>query len=102
MRLFPGSYHELTKEPNNDKLFEATLRFMGERLVGKAPNEAKAAPFGIFVYEAVNYYKPRPLLRRRKFWAFLLGLLYLVTGFVLALSRSKKRLLLTWPQLLKK
>lgn len=30
-----GSYHELTKEPNNQVIFEATLKFMGEQLIGK-------------------------------------------------------------------
>lgn len=37
MRLMAGSYHELSKEPNNNVLFETSLQFMGERLVGKAP-----------------------------------------------------------------
>ena len=40
-----GAYHELTKEPNNHVLFEASLTFMGERLVGKAPG-TPAKPFG--------------------------------------------------------
>ena len=37
LRLMAGSFHELSKEPNNAVLFEASLKFMGERLVGKAP-----------------------------------------------------------------
>ena len=34
LRLMAGAYHELSKEPNNHVLFEASLKFMGERLVG--------------------------------------------------------------------
>lgn len=35
LRLMAGSYHELSKEPNNNVLFEASLKFMGDRLVSK-------------------------------------------------------------------
>lgn len=101
MRLMAGAYHELSKEPNNGVLFESALKFMGERIVGKAPG-IPAKPFGQFKHDQVKYYKATPLLKKRKFWIFLLGLLYLVIGFVLALMRHKKRLLLTWPKLLKK
>ena len=41
VRLLAGSYHELTKEPNNDVLFESTLKFMGEQLIGKKGPAAK-------------------------------------------------------------
>ena len=37
MRLMAGAYHELGKEPNNAVLFEASLQFLGDRIVGKAP-----------------------------------------------------------------
>ena len=42
LKLIPGAYHELAKEPNNDALFESALRFMGERL------SSSAKPFGQF------------------------------------------------------
>ena len=45
IKLMMGAYHELTKEPNNHVIFEASLLFMGERLVGKAPG-TPAKPFG--------------------------------------------------------
>ena len=45
LRLMVGAYHELTKEPNNATLFDASLSFMGERLVGKAPG-TPVKPFG--------------------------------------------------------
>ena len=54
IRRLPGAFHELSKEPNNDKLFESSLKFMGERLIGKAPG-AKATPFGTFAHGLVKY-----------------------------------------------
>ena len=101
MRLFAGAYHLLAKEPDNHKFFEATLRFMGERLVGKAPQPTPAKPFKFFDHATVKYYKPTPLIKRRKFWVFLLGLLYIAIGVIFALGRHKKRFLITWPKLLK-
>ena len=38
LRLMAGAYHELSKEPNNHVLFEAALKFMGERLTDKTTN----------------------------------------------------------------
>ena len=32
LKLMPGAYHELTKEINNHFIFEASLKFMGDRL----------------------------------------------------------------------
>ena len=32
-RLIPNAYHELAKEPNNHIVFEAGLKFMGDRLL---------------------------------------------------------------------
>ena len=66
LRLMAGSYHELSKEPNNEILFEASLKFMGERLTGKAPG-TPAQPFGAFKHELVKYYKTVPLIKKRKF-----------------------------------
>ena len=103
IRLMAGAYHELSKEPNNNVLFETSLKFIGERLIGKTSTDSivPAKPFGIFKHETVRYYKPRPLLKRRKFWAFVLLLAYLAIGAILALSRHKARLLVIWPRLLK-
>ena len=58
LKLMPGSYHELTKEPNNHILFEAALNFMGERLYGSSnsPNSDKAKPFGEFKPSLVKYW----------------------------------------------
>ena len=86
MRLMAGAYHELSKEPNNNVLFETALKFMGDRLANTA--QAPAHPFGAFNPESIRYYKPRPLIKKRKFWAFLLmGLAYLLIGLILAISR---------------
>jgi len=89
----------LSKEPNSNVLFEASLKFMGERLVGK-PTEAAAQPFGQFKHEMVRYYKPRSLLRRKKFWLYILVVGYFVLGLIFTLGRKQKRFLLTWPKLL--
>ena len=43
LKLVPGAYHELAKEPNNDALFEASLKFIGERI-----SQGSAKPFGQF------------------------------------------------------
>ena len=98
LRLVPGAYHELSKEINNHIVFETALQFMGERLAGKGG--AKATPFGQFDHKLVKYYKPRPLIKRRKFWLILLAILYLALGYIFAAARKQKRFLLTWPKLL--
>lgn len=41
LKLIPGAYHELTKEPNNHIVFETCLKFMAQRLQ-PGPNCAKA------------------------------------------------------------
>ena len=92
----PGAYHELSKEPNNHFMFEASLRFMGERLADK---EAVSAPkpFGKFMEQIVRYYRHRPLVQRRKFWIFILAILYFIIGFFIARKLRLKRKILTWP-----
>ena len=97
LRLMAGAYHELTKEPNNNVLFEASLKFMGDRLVASGTDSATQS-FGIFKHESVRYYKPRSLLQRKKFWLYILVVTYFVIGFLLALNRKRKMLLLTWPK----
>ena len=98
VRLMAGAYHSIIKENNNDVLFEATLHFMGERLDGKVLGQP-AKPFGAFdpSSPAIKYYKPKPLIRKKRFWMFLLVLIYLVIGLIKAKKAGMKRLLLTWP-----
>lgn len=98
VRLMAGSYHSTIKEPNNDVFFESTLNFMGERLDGKVLGKP-AKPFGAFVKgnPAVRYYKPVPATRKKRFWIFLLVIIYLIVGFIKARRFGMKRLLLTWP-----
>lgn len=94
MKLMPGAYHELTKEPNNAFIFEAALKFMGERLADR--NVTK--PFGEFNHQLVKYYKPRPLQRRYKL--IILAALYLFIGVIIAILRRQKNSILAWPRLL--
>jgi len=88
----PQAFHELSKEPNNHILFEATLKFMGERVTGKAG--AAAQPFGAFKPDIVKYYSP---VKKRKFWRYLIVLAYLIIGFIFARKFNLKRKILTWP-----
>ena len=97
LRLMAGAYHELTKEPNNNVLFEASLKFMGDRLFAKGP-EGSAQSFGVFKHETVRYYKPRSLLQRKKFWLYILVVGYFIVGLLLAFIRKKKMLLIAWPK----
>ena len=102
VRLMAGSYHCTIKEPNRDVFFEACLSFMGERLDGKVQG-SPAEAFGLSVPPlAVNYYKPRPIGKRKKFWLLLLILAYLIVGFILAKKHGMKRLVLAWPSILRK
>ena len=99
MKMMAESYHELTKEPNNNELFEHCFKFMGDRLTGKGAPAAKA--LGDFDHRIVKYRYRKPLLKRKKFWFFILVLLYFVIGLILAKGRGKKRLMLTWPNILR-
>ena len=91
-RLMPSAYHELTKEPNNHIMFDASLKFMAQRL-----QEAK--PFGQFNIKDVKIAKKVPLYKRRRFWVLLL-VLYLLIGLLVSIIRRQKRLFLSWPALL--
>ena len=91
-----GAYHCTMKEPNKDILFEAVLSFMGERLDGKVQG-SPAKAFGAFKPATVKYYKPRALVKRKKFWLFLALLAYLLIGLYMAKKRGMKRLLVAWP-----
>ena len=96
-----GAYHELSKEPNNGTFFETSLRFMGERLIGKAPG-VPVKPFGQFKHAEIKYYKPRPALKKKRVWFLLLIMAYLLVGLICAIIKAKKRLFITWPRLLKR
>ena len=81
MKLMPGAYHELTKETNNHFIFEAALKFMGERLADRQVTK----PFGQFKHQLVKYDKPRQTRKRNKL--ILLLVFYLVVGLVIAIIR---------------
>ena len=83
-----GSYHELSKEPNNHVLFEESLKFMGERL-------GPAKPFGQFKHELVKYWKPQRMSKKVKL--LLLLACYILIGLIAAIARRRKNLLLSWP-----
>ena len=101
MRLMPGAMHETTKEPNNHIAFEAALKFMGDQIIGvKGAPPAKA--FGWYNHKLTKYYKNRSILTRKRFWIFLLIVAYFTIGFIIAIIRRKKRMLFTWPKMLKK
>jgi len=92
IKLMVGSCHELTKEPNNHVLFEAVLRFMGERV-------PKAKPFGEFKGKRdVKAPKNVPWWQSKKLLRAIVA--YLILGVLLALKNGKKRLVLLWPILL--
>lgn len=101
IRLMAGAYHSTFKEPNRDVLFETALTFMGERLDGSVQGKP-AKVFGAFKPALVKYYKPRPLMKRKKFWFYLALLAYLVIGLIMVRKRGIKRLLLAWPTSLRK
>ena len=44
IKLMAGSYHELTKEPNNHVMFEAVMKFMNKRLLDGAKPFQKLSP----------------------------------------------------------
>ena len=96
-----GAYHELSKEPNNATFFESSLKFMGERLIGKSPGTSiPVKPFGQFKHESIRYYSPRPTFKKKRVWLMILIAAYLLIGLILALIRSKKRLFITWPKMI--
>ena len=92
IKLMVGSCHELSKEPNNHVLFEAVLRFMGDR----AP---KSKAFGEFKGKRdVKAPRKTPLWKTK---AFKVIIAYLIVGIALALKTGKRRLVLLWPLFLR-
>jgi hypothetical protein len=93
IKLMVGSCHELTKEPNNHVLFEAVLRFMGERV-------PKAKPFGEFKGKRdVKVPKSVAWWKNKRLWRAIV--VYVILGVLIALKNGKKRLVLLWPTLLR-
>ncbi len=84
-----GSFHELSKEPNNHQFFESMLRFIGKSTL---------SPFGVLDPKQFNFTLEKP---RRKLWK-LLTLVYFLVGILLAIIKRRKRLLLLWPGILKR
>jgi hypothetical protein len=95
LKLMAGSFHELSKEPNNGVFIETILKFA-----------ASAAPknFGVLDPKTVNFSKwlkapvaagvVAPNYRRR----FLL-IAYFIIGLILAVIKKSKKLFLIWPAL---
>lgn len=95
LKLMAGSYHELSKEPNNGVFIETILKFAA----ATAPKN-----FGVLDPKTVNFSKllkvptavagAAPSNRKR-----LIVILYFVIGLVLAVIRKSKKLFLIWPAL---
>ena len=73
-----GSYHELSKEPNNAVMFESILQFVTKRL-GK--------PFGTLDPQSVRYSNQTPYLRRPRLWAYMVAL-YLCVRILVQIIKS--------------
>ena len=93
IKLMAGSFHELSKEPNNGVMFETVLKFA----VKRAAEGAQA--FGVLNPKEVNF--SRRLLPKAagKSKLRLLTILYFLVGLVLAFLRKRKSLFLIWPAL---
>lgn len=94
LKLIPGAYHELAKEPNNDVLFESALNFMGQRLSGSGSESAK--PFGEFKHSLVKYWQPRPM--KKRFKLLIIVALYVLIGLLFAIVRRRKNMIISWPR----
>jgi len=62
IKLMAGSYHELSKEPNNAVMFDSILQFA----VKVGPT---AKPFGPYDVNTVKFRSQASVLRKPKFWA---------------------------------
>ena len=87
-----NAHHELTKEPNNGSMFEATLKFMAQRL-------QQAKPFGAFNIQEVRVAKKLPIYKKKRFWVLLI-VAYLFIGLLIAIIRRNKNMFFSWPALL--
>jgi len=62
LKLMPGSFHELSKEPNNAIMFETLLKFTAKR------ETEGAKPFGVFNPKDVKFANVVPIWKKRNFW----------------------------------
>ena len=94
INMMAGSYHELSKEPNNAKFFEYMLKFVATRL------STKPKAFGkINGKKDVTYGSKTPFFSKKNFWLILI-IAYLLIGALLAITRRQKRLFFSWPAFL--
>lgn len=93
IKFIPGSYHELSKEPNNSVMFESILKFAIKR------QSEGIKPFGTLQVASISFAKQVSILRKPRFW-ILSFLLYVVIGVLIAVMRGKKDLFFSWPALL--
>lgn len=95
LRLLANTFHDLTKEPNNHKVFESILRFLSLR------TQSKEIPvFGqLNLRTDINFGKIVPFWKKRKFWT-LCAVFYLLIGLVIVVMRKQYKHFLSWPALL--
>ena len=94
VKLLAGSFHELSKEPNNSAMFESVLRFMAKRITDGAK------PFGpLDPKTGIRFAKQVAAWKKKKFWV-ILSVLFLFVGLLIAIIRRQKNLFLSWPALL--
>lgn len=92
IKLMAGSFHELSKEPNNTAMFESVLKFMAKRTTEGAQKFGTLDAKSIVVAKTSSAVANGMSKRRR-----MLVIVYFVIGFLLALFRRSKRLFLIWP-----
>lgn len=94
LKLMAGSFHELSKEPNNGIMFETMLKFMAKRITDGAK------PFGALDPKTgIRFAKQVAAWKKKKFWV-IISVLYLFIGLLIAIIRRQKNLFLSWPALL--
>ena len=97
MKLMAQSYHELSKEPNRNTLFEPVLKFFIRRLKDQ---EKPAQAFGqLDPKKDVKIAVKIPFWKKKKFW-IMISIIYLFIGMIYAIVRRKTKLFLSWPALL--
>ncbi len=94
IKLMPGSFHKLSKEPSNGIMFETMLKFMAKRI------KDGAKPFGALDPKTgIRFAKQVAAWKKKKFWV-IISVLYLFIGLLIAIIRRQKSLFLSWPALL--
>lgn len=92
IKLMAGSFHELSKEPNNTNMFESVLKFMAKRTTEGVQKFGTLDAKTIVVAKTSSAVATGTNKRRR-----MLVIGYFVVGFLLALFRRSKRLFFVWP-----